>query len=243
MLKNGSFTEGWTDMPPAPGFLINQQPKHWALRWLEKGESLFGVGDTANGVPECVHKLQDQLPAHEHLGGPSALILEGDTTYKIFHASSSFGATLSQSVTGLQSGSQARLTVPVQVHRHGDPDPFGAESGVWVNGEGHWVNSGDMGDRKWFEHVVDFTVPADGTAEIVIRVKSKWPRAKDFFVDGIKLEATEAEGDDTGDTDPKPELLVIRLQVPAGVRVETAAGDEPGVLIVTVPPGFSVEVG
>ena len=61
MLKNGSFTEGWDDLPPAPGFLINQQPKGWILNWVEPNESLFGAGDVAKGVPECVHKLADQL--------------------------------------------------------------------------------------------------------------------------------------------------------------------------------------
>ncbi|MCP5094394.1 MAG: hypothetical protein GY943_02445, partial [Chloroflexi bacterium] len=85
MLKNGSFTEGWTDMPPAPGNLINQQPNGWKLRWIEQDESLFGTGDKATGVPECVHKLAKQLPANEQLGAKDALILAGDTTYKIFH--------------------------------------------------------------------------------------------------------------------------------------------------------------
>ena len=38
MLQNGSFSEGWDDMPPTSFHLINQQPKGWTLRWLEVGE-------------------------------------------------------------------------------------------------------------------------------------------------------------------------------------------------------------
>ena len=250
MLKNGSFSEGWTDMPPAPGFLINQQPNSWTLRWIEPGGSLFGAGDTASGVPECVHKLSDQLPQDERLGGSKALILAGNATYKIFNAGAAFGAELIQIVTGLQPGSSATLTAPVQLHKHGETDPFGAESGAWVNGEGHWVNGGEVGDRQWHNHKIDFTVPADGRAEIAIRVKSKWPRPKDFFVDGIKLEAIAGTPSDTP-TDPPgtgedvfPPVAdnTIRLSVPQGMRVETAAGDEPGVVVVTVPPGFNVEM-
>ncbi|MBE2200152.1 MAG: hypothetical protein IAE79_16165 [Anaerolinea sp.] len=253
MLRNGSFTEGWVDMPPASGFLINQQPNGWTLRWLPPGESLFGADDKAAGVPECVHKLSRQLPPNEQSGGANALILEGDTTYKMFHGAAPFGGELVQIVSGLQAGSRAKLIAPIQVHRHGDPDPYGAESGVWVNGEGRWVHSGDMGDRRWYEHVVEFTVPSSGTAEIIIRVKSKWPRAKDFFLDGIKLEATAVDdggggftpghpgGGQPGDETPATGKT-IRLNVPAGVRVETEAGDRPDVLVVYVPPGYVVEL-
>ncbi|MBE2222145.1 MAG: hypothetical protein IAF02_11420, partial [Anaerolineae bacterium] len=176
MLKNGSFSEGWTDMPPAPGNLINQQPNGWTLRWIKPGESLFGAGDTARGVPECVHKLSGQLPLNERLGGSQALILAGTATYKIFSAGASFGAELKQTVTGLQRGTTANLTVPVLVDLHGETDPFGAESGVWVNGEGQWIHGGKMQNRRWFRHKVTFAVPDNGEAEIVIRVKSKWPR-------------------------------------------------------------------
>lgn len=191
MIRNGNFTEGWRDLPPASGHLINQEPQGWRLEWLLPGHSLFGDAHArAEGIPECVHKLSEQLPPGEQLGQPDALILAGDTTYKLFHASAPFGATLSQTVTGLQPGSEATLTVPIRLHRHGDPDIFGAESGVWVNGQGEWVHGGKMGDRKWYRHRVRFTVPADGRAEVVIRVKSKWPRPKDFFLDGITLEAS-----------------------------------------------------
>lgn len=253
MLQNGSFSEGWTDMPPA-GNLINQQPNGWTLRWIEPGASLFGAGDTATGVPECVHKLSDQLPVNERLGGPDALILAGSATYKIFSGGPAFGAELSQTVRGLKPGSTATLTAPVLAVLHGEPDPFGAESGVWVNGKGAWVNGGEMGNRRWHRHKLSFQVPDNGEVEIAIRVKSKWPRKKDFFIDGVTLEAETAvapnppDDDDTthtrpGDGDRRPaNAQMIVLNVPAGTAViqATAAAGQPVVLV--TPAGATVEV-
>ncbi len=248
MFRNGSFSDGWTDMPPAPGNLINQQPKNWTLRWIKPGESLFGAGDTAQGVPECVHKLSNQLPLNERLGGSEALILSGNATYKIFNAGAPFGAELTQTVTGLRPGTKATLTVPIFVDLHGESDPFGAESGVWVNGEGHWVNGGEMQHRRWFRHKVEFTVPENGQIEIAIRVKSKWPRPKDFFIDGVEFEAEETS--EEGETIPLPEdtevfsKTAVSLHVPADldVQVVTTTCHTPGVVVVSVPEGVEVEI-
>lgn len=190
LLVNPSFEAGWTNLPPAPGNLINQQPNGWTLRWVEPGEPIFDSTDIADGVPECIHKLTGQLPPDEQPGGPNALILDGDATYKIFHFDAPFGAELSQTITGLSPGAQLRLTVPVQIHLHDDTaDPYTAESGVWANGEGQWANAEVMGDHTWYEHVVVFTVPDNGEVEILVRVKSKWGGAKDFFMDALQLVA------------------------------------------------------
>ncbi len=241
MLKNGSFTGGWSNCPPTPNSLINQQPNHWQLRWIEPGESLFGAGDKAGGVPECVHKLSGQLPPDEQLGGSHALILEGDTTYKIFHSGSPFGAELKQTVTGLTPGATATLTVPVLAVLYNETDPFGAESGVWVNGAGGWVNGEQMGNRRWFRHVIPFTVPGDGTAEVIIRVKSKWPRPKDFFIDGVTL--TQETGPVLGppDSTPKP-IDRVRVQVPAGLQVVVTTCHTAGFVVVSVPEGVDTEI-
>ncbi|MBK8900620.1 MAG: hypothetical protein IPM53_05510 [Anaerolineaceae bacterium] len=250
MLKNGSFTEGWTNLPPY-GNLINQQPNGWTLRWIAPGESLFGAGDTAGGVPECVHKLANQLPANEQLGGKDALILVGDTTYKVFHGGSPFGVELKQVVTGLKPGSKATLVVPILAVLYDEPDPYGAESGVWVNGEGQWVNGGQMGNRKWYRHMVTFTVPGNGTAIIEIRVKSKWPRKKDFFIDGLTLEAEAAPAEEVVPVilpDPivvpdsgKAPATAVSLKLPAGMKLVTAVSNEPNTIILVVPPGTTVE--
>ncbi|MCB9420369.1 MAG: hypothetical protein H6667_11210 [Ardenticatenaceae bacterium] len=252
MLKNGSFTEGWTDLSPAPGFLINQQPNGWILNWIEPGESLFGAGDVAKGVPECVHKLAKQLPPNEQPGGPDALILVGGTTYKIFHANSAFGAQLSQKVTGLKPGSTATLVVPVLAVLYNETDPYGAESGLWINGEGEWVHSGKMGNRKWYRHEVTFTVPDDGTAVIEIRVKSKWMRPKDFFIDGITLEATavttppptigEPPTEPPFEPPTQPAADTLQIRVPEGIKLVTAVSNEPGVVVIVLPPGLKTDI-
>lgn len=249
MLKNGSFSDGWTDMPPTAGFLINQQPNDWKLRWIEEGQSLFGAGDVARGVPECVHKHIDQLPPNEHPGMPDALILEGEFTYKIFHSGASFGAELTQTVSGLEPGSSATLTVPILADLHNDGDVFGAESGAWVNGEGHWVNGGEMGDREWFRHKVAFTVPDDGKADIAIRVKSKWMNAKDFFIDGITLAA--AVSDDTPPPDPDPgaeddttpsDPTTVEVIAPAGLQIIQGTAHHASTAVVIVPAGMTIEI-
>ena len=264
MLKNGSFTDGWTDMPPAPGNLINQQPKSWQLSWIEPGQSLFGAGDKATGVPECVHKLADQLPAHEQLGAKNALILAGDTTYKIFHFGGAFGAELTQTITGLKPGSKATLTVPVLAVLYDETDPYGAESGVWVNGTGEWVNGGKMGNRKWYRHKATFTVPANGQAVINIRVKSKWPRKKDFFIDGITLKAETvttsigspptppeppADGSTTESTEgkrvtstPTQKKEKVVVTVPKRMKVIEATSTEVDLVVIVVPKGTEVKI-
>lgn len=188
-LHNPSFEEGWTDLPPVSGSLINQQPNAWTLTWVEPGQPLYDSSDLAGGIPECVHKLSDQLPPDEQLGGAHALILDGDTTYKLFHATAAFAAELRQTIYGLPPGSHWEIIVPIQVHLHDDTDPYAAETGVWVNGVGGWVNGAAMEDHTWYEHIIPFTVPQSGQAEIVIRVKSKWSHAKDFFIDYLRLQS------------------------------------------------------
>jgi hypothetical protein len=217
---------------------------------------LFGAGDVAKGVPECVHKLAKQLPPNEQLGGPDALILAGDTTYKIFHANSAFGAELAQTVTGLKPGSKATLTVPILAILYNETDPFAAESGVWVNGEGEWMNGSKMGNRKWFRHRITFTVPDNGTAVIKIRVKSKWMRPKDFFIDGITLQATavttpppvigepptEPPFDPPNEPPAAPPANTLKIHVPDGVKVVTAVSNEPGVVVIVLPPGLKMDI-
>ena len=188
-ISNNSFEEGWTDLPPAPGYLINQQPNDWALEWIKPGDLLYdSTEDISGGVPECIHKHATQLPPNEQRGEENALILDGEYVYKIFHFGAPFGAELTQEINNLPPGSRWRVIVPIQVHLNGDTDPYAAESSVWVNNEGEWANGLTMGDREWYKHVVSFVVPADGNIQIAIRVKSKWFNSKDFFIDYLQLE-------------------------------------------------------
>ena len=59
--------------------------------------------------------------------------------------------------------------------------------GVWVNGLGDWVQGTAMGDRTWYEHIVDFAMPADGQTEIVIRFRDRWG-SRAFFIDRLRLQ-------------------------------------------------------
>lgn len=255
MLKNGDFMSGWDDMPPTPSHLINQQPKHWTLSIIDIGDNLYGSGDKAAGTPECVHKLASQLPPQEQLGANNALILAGDTTYKIFSANAAFGTELKQTVTGLAPGTQGTLKAPVLAVLHGTGDQYAAESGVWVDTtgssdqddwEGSWANAGMMGDRKWYTHDVSFTVPASGQVTVYIRVKSKWPAPIDFFIDGITMSATA--GAETASTEPKPTTnnkpapRVVQITAPEGLTIVTQAGTEADTVIVTCPPGVEIEI-
>ncbi|MBK8905133.1 MAG: SH3 domain-containing protein [Anaerolineaceae bacterium] len=259
MLRNGNFTEGWETLPPLreAGNLKNQRPNHWQLTWLNVGDPLYADPNSrVTGIPECVHKLSTQLPADEQPGGARALILAGKTTYKIFSSGAVFGAALAQTVTGLRPGSRAVLTVPIQAHLHGETDDYGAESGVWVNGEGSWVNGRVMCDRQWYRHTVEFIVPGNGTADIVIRVKSKWPKPKDFFMDAVSLEAEMAETETTNsEPDPEPELTreaddlanssdekkVKYVTAEAGLWLRSGPSTEDDTLV-RMMPGTAVEV-
>ena len=250
MLQNSGFENGWQDLPPTPSGVINQQPNGWQLAWVARGQALYDdSGAAASEEPICVHMLSHQLPPHEQQGAADALILDGGATYKIFHARASFGATLTQTVSGLAPGTTARLVAPVRAHYHGDSDPYSAESGVWVNGEGGWANRDMMGDRKWYRHTVDFVVPPDGRAEIVIRVKSKWVLPKDFFLDALSLEAQIAASPPlpvtppaAPVTPPPPPSRVVRISVPEGLEVAHKVDDTADVVWVIAPPGVEVRV-
>ncbi len=205
-LVNGSFEDGWTDLPPVEGSLINQEPDGWELSWLQKGEEVWDLRTihpddpqvgVVSGVAEMIHKLIGQLPPEEQPGGPKALILEGEAVYKMFHRGAAFGSQLSQNVT-LPAGTY-RLTVPVQLHWHENLDPddptwdtYTAESGAWVviggTPKGGWATARDMGDRRWFYHVIEFSLPAQTEVEVLIRVKSIYRSPKDFFIDAVWLE-------------------------------------------------------
>ena len=248
MLQNGAFSDGWETLPAIAeaGHLRNQRPHGWQMEWLAMGADLYDdPNNQAKGIPECIHKLSKQLPVQEQLGGQFALILAGDAVYKIFSANAPFGVTLSQTVTGLQPGDTATLVVPIQVHLHGETDAFGAESGVWVNRVGGWINGFDMGDRQWCDHEREFTVPDNGQVEIVIRVKSKWAAPKDFFIDGITLDAKPAAEPPPIDDEPLVDTgatKTVFVQLPDGVHIKQGVCDEANVVEVNVGPGVNVEV-
>ena len=182
LLRNASFEEGWKTVE-----FGNQRPNSWELNWVQPGEPLYDSSDLATGIGECVHKLKDQLPPDEQPGGANALILDGVVTYKVFSAAQAFGTQLSQTVSGLEPGALMRLSVPLRLHHYGEVDPHGAEAGVWFDDLGDWSNVEDMGNRKWCKHELVLPVPEDGSVDITVRFKSKYPNTKDFFMDDFRL--------------------------------------------------------
>ncbi len=190
-LQNGGFENGWQDLTGSSA----QEPNAWTRDWLETGEPLYDDTNNPPAVaafpPECVHKLNYQLPPHEQLGGPNALVLDGEHTYKVFNGFAAFGAQLTQTVTNLQPGVTGVLTVPILLVTNGDTAPWGGESGAWVNGIGNWATLLDMGNRNWYYHRIEFTVPANGQINVLIRFKNK-QAGKDFFIDAIQLELAPA---------------------------------------------------
>jgi hypothetical protein len=187
VIVNGSFEAGWIDVGPE-----QQQPSGWIVSWLQPGELIYDDNSAhATGTPELVHP--HLIPPNEQLGGPDAIVLDGENTYKMFHGNHAFGAELRQTVTGLIPGTLMTLTVPVQLHWQPDLDGgdlYAAEAGAWVNGQGQWASMNLLQDRQWyFLTLPSVVVPADGVAEVVIRVKSKWQIGKDFFIDDVRLMA------------------------------------------------------
>lgn len=241
-LNNPSFENGWTDIVTGEdyGWLINQNPTDWHLRWLWPGESLFGT-DEARGVPECVHKLTEQLPPNEQPGGSDPLILNGEHVYKIFHNGAAFGAEIWQIVEGLEPGTTAKITVPVRIHAHKEKestDTYAAESGVWLlddwtiqgdllaplNGSGDWVPltrnrqwkeiPGVKPDGwQWYYHEEEILVPPSGTVCVLVRVKSKWDKPVDFFIDDLKFEAESNGGTEPPDPPSDLEQRVTALEL------------------------------
>lgn len=201
-MKNPSFELGWADLPPAPGNLINQQPKFWLLSWKQPGENLTDSGDQAQGVPECRHLSWEHLPADERPGGPNALIIDGDWCFKMFHATAPFESQLRQTITGLKPGSTAVCTFRVQVHDHKTTDPYAAE--FRVNDRWWHVASGQMQRQAWATRVEEFTVPASGELALELIFKSKYGGV-DFFVDHWEFQGEYDDGGSPPDPDPDPE--------------------------------------
>jgi hypothetical protein len=136
---------------------------------------------------------------------------------------------------------------------------YGCESGAWVDTTGssnpddwagQWANASQMGNRKWHRHEVNFTVPASGEVTVYIRVKSKWPMPKDFFIDGVKLEAQAAPTNTpyippagSQPTPPAPAAAnTITVVAPRGINVIMDISDDPQTIVVKLPAGMRLNV-
>jgi hypothetical protein len=201
ILQNWSFEHGWTT-DPVTG---NQTPNEWRLTRAYPGDPMQSAGvfpgedppiiNEVLTVPECVHKLQSQLPPDEWLGGEDALILDGQTTYKIFGVG--FSATLWQELD-LTPGAVVTFRVPIQSHHHGDGS-YGANAArIWINlYNSQWATFGDgfpdPAAPEWVIFTASATVPADGHVEVGIDLDGRAEAPVDFFIDAVTLEVEEPE--------------------------------------------------
>jgi hypothetical protein len=104
-----------------------------------------------------------------------------------------------------------------------------------------------MGDRRWYTHEVNFMVPASGSVTVIIRMKGKWPRAKDFFLDNITLEAVAAVngggngGSGGGEEEAPTAVAILHLPIGYQARTELAPGDSQ-TIVVQLPVGVNLQI-
>jgi len=188
-LVNGSFEDGWTDQS-----MTAQQPNGWTLDIAHSGDVR---GNAISGTPECVHKRNRDLPPDEQKGGENALILDGETCYKMF-TQAVWRATLRQTVSGLEPGAEATLIVPANIHFDGRGEVYDADDTllkISLNGQfiERWMTKEQ--DRTWVYSFVETVVPEDGKLHIEIEASVKRAHPTAFFFDAIQLDF---------DVDPPP---------------------------------------
>jgi hypothetical protein len=234
-LPNGSFTERpWRDIPV--GATVNQEPLHWALDCYEIGSDLdapkAGPGDThdlALTIPECVHKLEYQLPENERrflpdgTPNPNRLIydLEADTVYKAFSSVNPFGLVLSGEMD-LTPRRVVELRIPVRVHAHGNGDTGAA---YWrflaaCGGTDWFTFKRDFADRTWHVATFDVMVPDDGTLFYLVQMESHTIGGIDFFLSGLQWRY--ADSAPTPDPDPVDYVVVVNLLPQNATKAEKA---------------------
>ena len=194
LIQNGNFEEGWQDLDVGHGGLRNQQPNGWTLSWSPLRSRLWArnlkSGDfpeTAT-VPECVIKLNSQLPANEQVGGENALILDGTRVYKLF-ARGPWGAILSQSLTNLTPSMKVRVSVTVQVHYPdvlNDDSPDDMEMWLTVGSEKSVANAiPDLPDHQWATIALEGMTDRNGRLQVELRFQTKWANHRDVFIDNV----------------------------------------------------------
>jgi hypothetical protein len=203
LLYNGSFEEGWEDLPPTDFGLVNQEPVGWEVDWIAPGSKLYASEDAASVIPEIVHKGANQLPADEQLGGPRALITDGDHVLKVFAHAGAFGAELVQFLPELEPGTQVNVDLDVCIDS-ASSDAWAAEIGVAVSpvephpfadgyvlpGQPYWHNAAQVralpGGRM---KRLGLTFEAgERRMALVIYMKSKWSEPCAFFIDNVSVE-------------------------------------------------------
>jgi hypothetical protein len=207
LLRNGDFSGGWSTNPTTG----NQTPNGWALI-INHVDSLLsnieprGAGDTEDHVqviPECVHKLSAQLPENEQLGGPDALILEGDAVYKIFHEGGAFCVELVQIIEGLEPGRRVQCKAHVNTSSYNNADTGGAYWRFSVNGEySKWLTyKTHFENKQWLPYTILTRVDNIGWVNFSLEFESHTVGNSDFFIDALSVEYID---DEPAPPDPEP---------------------------------------
>ena len=191
---NLSFENGWTNIEAGYGNLINQIPNNWEIFWTPIGEAGFfndktNQNATINSVPEMVHKLNDQLPPDEQIGGENALILDGDAVYKIFAHKGIWRAGIRQ-VFETYPNAEITVTVPVLVSYEDvlnfDSDDFQLQ--VTVGNEEYWFSSkNDLPHKTWDYLELEGQADEEGKCLLEIKAGTIWSNSRGFFIDNIQV--------------------------------------------------------
>ena len=213
LLVNPSFEGGWADV--VMGRVV-QVPTGWRVTVKPIGVSLDSAGafagidhtpviETAKTIAEIIHKPAALLPPVQGPGGADALILDGNTTFKIFSNYNPYGVRLAQTVTATP-GATVALTVPVRVHYNpypgGDDSPGACAFRAYVNGVASaWLTYGNgLYDREWVSVTLQCIVPASGTFDVGAIFESRSEAGIDFFTDAWRLEYVSVP-----EPEPEPE--------------------------------------
>jgi hypothetical protein len=201
-LANGSFEiETWFSDKPG-----NQHPTGWTFYSPAQGVTMpfptkmqqgSSVPAISNGPGEYVHKLANQLPDDERVGGSRALILEGDQTYKAFGAAGPHALVLSQTITGTV-GEYLRVTVFIVGETH-DGLPLEDDHFVAAVRLGNvedkrlyadMIHNFDVpgNERAWNRFEVIALVPGSGQLTLSVIVQQNWWGRVDFFMDNFRAE-------------------------------------------------------
>jgi len=238
-MLNLSFELGWEDVvigasQGQPGRMA-QRPYGWLISARPVGSLLLSAGvfpgdhppvlETVKTIPEVRHIRKDQLPPEERPGGPKALILDGEWTFKVFSAYSPYSFTmetyLASEDTGAEPGDIVQLTVPVCVHYHPYPGGDGSLGAcrwrVIANGAGGtWhTYQFNIEDRRWHREQIEAKTDAQGGVALRIDLESASEAGITYFVDGItyKIVPAEPPEPEPGECRGSPRLQYVRTFV------------------------------
>lgn len=216
VIPNNGFNNGWTD--EIIGGRMQQVPNDgYSLKVIEVPNKNF-LDAEVTSVSEITHKLQSQLPEDEWLGGENALILDGDTTFKILQSSGhAVDVEVLQTIPNLLPDSTYRITIPVQIHYHGPVDVYDKDPPLEMNDIGVRITANysvlamlwpDLPDSEWVYPVIEGRTVANETEiRVSLRVCTSWKNKRSGFTDAWQIELVETENP-IEPPDPPPDECV-----------------------------------